>query len=144
MAAAPLGATITLEQLERDPHPVLARLREHEPVSWIPALDGWLVTRYELALEVMRDPTTYTVDDPRFSTAQVIGPSMLSLDGDAHARHRGPFVGPFRPREVHERFAAATAAEAEGLLETLAPAGIAAARPPRSPSRRRARPPCRT
>ena len=24
---------------------------------------------------------TFTVDDPRFSTAQVVGPSMLSLDG---------------------------------------------------------------
>ena len=53
---------------------------------------------------VMRDADTFTVDDPRFSTAQVVGPSMLSLDGDAHARHRAPFAPPFRPREVRERF----------------------------------------
>ena len=31
-----------------DPHPVLARLREREPVSWVPALDAWLVTRRDL------------------------------------------------------------------------------------------------
>src|SRR5881227_669840 len=97
--ASALGAAVTLDQLDRDPHPVLARLREHEPVSWLPSLDGWLVTRHDLALAAMRDSRSFTVDDPRFSTAQVIGPSMLSLDGDEHARHRTPFVGPFRPRE---------------------------------------------
>ena len=37
------------------PAPMLDRLREREPVSWLPALDGWLVTRRDLALAVMRD-----------------------------------------------------------------------------------------
>jgi cytochrome P450 len=118
-----LGASITLDQLERDPHPHLARLREHEPVSWLPALDGWLVTRYDLALEVMRDPAAFTVDDPRFSTARVIGPSMLSLDGAEHQRHRAPFVGPFRAREVHERFALAADEQAGLLVDALEPLG---------------------
>ena len=65
--------------------------------SGVPELDGWLVTRRDLALSVMRDAETFTVDDPRFSTAQVVGPSMLSLDGDHHTRHREPFAAPFRP-----------------------------------------------
>jgi cytochrome P450 len=121
----PLGATVTLEQLEQDPHPLLARLRESEPVSWLPTLDGWLVTRYDLAVQVMRDAATFTVDDPRFSTAQVIGASMLSLDGEEHVRHRDPFVSPFRPGPVRERFAEAVAAEAGQLLDAIAPAGAA-------------------
>ncbi len=121
----PLGAEVELAQLDLDPHPVLSRLREHEPVSWIPALNGWLVTRHDLALEVMRDARTFTVDDPRFSTAQVIGPSMLSLDGDQHARHRAPFVGPFRAVAVQERFAGDATDEAERLIDGLAPAGAA-------------------
>jgi cytochrome P450 len=116
-----LGASITLDQLERDPHPHLARLREREPVSWLPALEGWLVTRYDLALEVMRDPDGFTVDDPRFSTARVIGPSMLSLDGSDHQRHRTPFLAPFRAREVRERFADAVDAQANTLIDALAP-----------------------
>ncbi len=116
----PLGAAVTVEQLERDPHPVLAQLREHEPVSWLPCLDGWLVTRYDLVLEAMRDPTTFTVDDPRFSTAQVVGPSMLSLDGEQHGRHRAPFTVPFRPLAVRERFAAAAEEEAQRLVAGLA------------------------
>ena len=43
MTAFPLGASVTLEQLETDPHPVHAALREREPVSWLPALGGWLL-----------------------------------------------------------------------------------------------------
>jgi cytochrome P450 len=118
-----LGAGITLAALEGDPHPHLARLRTHEPVSWLPVLDGWLATRYDLALAVMRDAATFTVDDPRFSTGQVIGPSMLTLDGREHDRHRAPFVAPFRPHAVEERFAAPVAEQAERLIERLAPAG---------------------
>jgi cytochrome P450 len=123
--AFPLGAGVTLEQLDQNPHPVLAELRKSEPVSWLPALGGWLVTRYDLAVQAMRDATTFTVEDPRFSTAQVVGPSMLSLDGEAHARHREPFAPPFRPRAVRERFAQATAAEADRLIDRFEPDGAA-------------------
>ena len=81
-----------LADLERDPHPTLARLRATEPVSWIEALDRWLVTSRDLARNVLRDPSSFTVDDPRFSTGRVLGPSMLSLDGAEHRRHRSPFA----------------------------------------------------
>jgi cytochrome P450 len=121
----PLGAAVTLDQLDRDPHPLLANLRSREPVSWIPSLDGWLVTRYDLAAQVMRDASTFTVDDPRFSTAQVIGPSMLSLDGLEHGRHRAPFVGPFRLGEVRGRFQQTVGSEALQLVDALRPSGSA-------------------
>ena len=124
-ARFPLGASATLEELERDPHPLHARLREREPVSWLPALDGWLVTRRDLALEVMRDADTFTVDDPRFSTGQVVGASMLSLDGVEHARHRDPFSRPFRLDAVRARFAAFVEAEVDRLLDAIEPAGEA-------------------
>jgi cytochrome P450 len=119
----PLGAAVELSQLELDPHPLLARLRAQEPVSWLPALDGWLITRHDFALEVMRDPQTFTVQDPRFSTAQVVGPSMLSLDGEEHARHRAPFVAPFRIAAVRRRFARLAARDAHRLIDALEPAG---------------------
>ena len=101
----PLGAGVTVAGLEGDPHDLLARLRAREPVSWLPAVDGWLVTRRDLALAAMRDAATFTVDDPRFTTAQVVGESMLSLDGAEHARHRAPFVAPLRLGEVRRRLA---------------------------------------
>ncbi|GAA4521392.1 cytochrome P450 [Actinoallomurus oryzae] len=121
----PIGARATVDELTIDPHPLLARLRAAEPVSWLPALGGWLVTRHDLAREVMRDARSYTVDDPRFSTAQLIGPSMLSLDGPAHTRHREPFARTFRPAETRARFTAFVAAEVDRLVGALRPAGRA-------------------
>jgi cytochrome P450 len=121
----PIGAAATLEELDLDPHPLLARLRASEPVSWLPALGAWLVTDRELALKAMRDPETFTVDDPRFSTGQVVGPSMLTLDGAEHARHREPFARPFRLAAVRERFTALVEAETERLIDALEPAGRA-------------------
>jgi cytochrome P450 len=121
----PLGAAITLADLDRDPHPWLARLRAAEPVSWLPALHGWLVTRHDLAVAVMRDSGTFTVDDPRFSTARVVGPSMLSLDGAAHGRHRAPFTKGFGRSDIHARLAGFVTAEADRLVAAMRPGGTA-------------------
>jgi cytochrome P450 len=120
-----IGSGATLAELEGDPHALLARLREREPVSWLPVLDGWLVTRHDLAMRVMRDPRTFTVDDPRFSTGQVVGPSMLTRDGEEHRRHRDPFARPFRRVAVAERFAEVVAGETERLIDELEPVGEA-------------------
>jgi cytochrome P450 len=121
----PPGESVTLAALESDPHPVLARLRATAPACWVPVLGAWLVTGYDLALEVLRDSRTFTVDDPRFSTAKVVGPSMLSLDGAPHARHRAPFTRPFRSEEVHARLDSFTRAEASRLVSAMAPRGEA-------------------
>ena len=91
----------TVEELETDPHPALASIR---PIGWIESLNAWFVTGRALALQVLRDPETFTVDDPRFSTAQVVGPSMLSLDGSHHKSHRDPFESPFGLAETRRRF----------------------------------------
>ena len=93
-------------------------------MSWLPSLDGWLVTRHDLVLAAMRDAQTFTVDDPRFSTAQVVGPSMLSLDGAEHDRHRAPFVGPFRAGDGGGAVRAVRLTMGPSrLIDALAPAG---------------------
>ncbi|HVR32494.1 MAG TPA: cytochrome P450 [Acidimicrobiia bacterium] len=120
-----LGAGVTRQTLEADLHGVLRQLREHEPVSWIPALHGWMVTRRDLAIEVLRDPDRFTVDDPRFSTGQVLGPSMLSLDGTEHLRHRDPFADSLRMGRVREHFTEIVDSEARRLVDAIAPAGTA-------------------
>lgn len=122
-AGFPLGAAVTVAELADDPHPALRRLRETEPVSWLPALGGWLVSRADLAERVLRDPRTFTVDDPRFTTARVVGPSMLSLDGPEHRRHRDPFARALRAGPAISRLADAAVSEAASLVEALAAAG---------------------
>jgi cytochrome P450 len=120
-----ISVELSLSDLELDPHAGLARLRAQSPVAWVPGLDGWLVTGYAGAMAVMRDSRTFTVDDPRFSTARVVGPSMLSLDGKAHTRHRSPFFAAFHRGGAAERLPAFADAEAARLAGAIRPAGAA-------------------
>ncbi|MGH3314784.1 MAG: cytochrome P450, partial [Nocardioidaceae bacterium] len=114
---------MTIEQLETDPHPVLRDLRSVGPVAWVDALGAWVVTGRALAERVLKDASTFTVDDPRFSTARVVGPSMLSTDGAAHVHHRDPFVREFRPAHTHARFGALVEQKATDLVEAVRGAG---------------------
>lgn len=120
-----IGNSITLEQLEGDVHAIHHQLRTAEPVSWLPAIGCWLVTGRELCVQVMRDAKTYTVDHPGFSTGQVVGPSMLSLDGQAHMSHRAPFERPFRKNEVERRFRQPVGRFMGELIEEMKPSGAA-------------------
>jgi cytochrome P450 len=131
----PRGSALTLAELREDPHPALARLRETEPVSWVPVLNGWLVTRWDLAAAVMRDSATFTVDDPRFSTARIVGPSMLSLDGPGHDRHRRPFGAPFSRSGVHDQLAAFVTGEADRLVSAMRTGSAGGRAPAGSPGR---------
>ncbi|MGH3373607.1 MAG: cytochrome P450, partial [Actinoallomurus sp.] len=53
------------------------------------------------------------------------GPSMLSLDGPSHTRHRDPFARTFRPAETRARFTAFVQAEVDRRVTALEPAGRA-------------------
>jgi cytochrome P450 len=84
-----------------DPHAVYARLRGYGPVAPVLLADGvpaWLVTDYQAALTLLRDPVTWS-RDPRAWQATVpadcpvlpmIGyrPNVLFSDGEEHARYR--------------------------------------------------------
>ncbi len=80
-----------MSELAVDPHRRWAQLRAHGPVAYIEELGGWVVLTHREATAVMRNSEQFTVDDPRFSTGAVVGPSMLSLDGQEHMRHRQPY-----------------------------------------------------
>jgi cytochrome P450 len=114
-----------LEELDSDPHPLLARMRAASPVCWVPEVGGWLVTGYAAATEVLLDAVSFTVDDPRFTTARVTGASMLSLDGAEHARHRGAFARAFRPADTEQWLGGFIRAEAARLIDTIRPNGQA-------------------
>lgn len=116
---------MSIAALDADPHPVLARLRERAPVCWVPELGGWLVTGYRAASGVLSDAAAFTVDDPRFTTARVTGPSMLSTDGAEHARHRAPFAHAFGPAALAEGLAGLVRDEAARLAAELLPRGSA-------------------
>ncbi len=111
----PIGEALTRADLDADLHTICAELRADEPVSWIPALNGWMITERALVLEVLQDAELFTVDDPRFAVKQVMGPNMLGTDGAEQVRHRTPFEEDFKMSAVRRDLVAA-AAEAAGEL----------------------------
>ncbi len=101
----PLGARLTLAELEAHPYPALKRLREHEPVSWVPALGMWMVTRYRDVDAVLRDPQTYTTDSSRSTIRDTFGRQMLSVDGPDQKRYKTESQPTFNARSIRDLWA---------------------------------------
>jgi cytochrome P450 len=120
----PAGAAIEFADLELDSRVgALDRLRGEEPISWVPALGGWLVTSHALARELLSRRDKFTVwAEPNLVRAS-LGVMMLTTDGDEHARQRRPFEEPFGVRPVRRRFAEPVGRRVGALLDELAPRG---------------------
>jgi cytochrome P450 len=94
----PIGDDVSLSDLELDPDPILARMRAREPVCWVPALDMWLVTRWDDVEAIDADPATFTAaTDPSF-LARALGTNMLTLDPPACTRLQDATRPSFQPR----------------------------------------------
>jgi len=103
MRTTTIGETITLDDLERDPYPIYERLRDDEPVSWVPAVGLWLVTRWEDVHFVDTNPEVFTAATEPSTLNRTFGLNMLGMEGK-HQRWIRRVVEPsFRPRSVEER-----------------------------------------
>lgn len=98
-----VGETITLEELERDPYPIYARLREREPASWVPSVGLWLVTRHDDVRRVASEPDLFTAETSPSTLNRTMGKNMLGSEGPDQQRIRRVTEIPFRPRDVEER-----------------------------------------
>ena len=92
-----LGASITLAELEADPYPALARLRADEPVSFVPDLDMWLVTRWDDVEFVNAHPELFTSATEPSWLNTVLGRNMLGTDGEEHRRLKDALQPTFSP-----------------------------------------------
>jgi cytochrome P450 len=103
--AFPAGAAVTLADLEdAGREHVLDALREREPVTWLPALGGWLITAREPARQILLPKSGATVEAEQNMVRASLGRMMLTVDGKEHERYRQPFEVPFRAREAERSF----------------------------------------
>ncbi|MEM8860544.1 MAG: cytochrome P450 [Chloroflexota bacterium] len=119
----PIGASITIEQMDINPYPIFQQLMAHEPVSWVPAFNFWIVTRRADVLRMLRDAKTYTMEpiDGQINPMEdTFGPMMLSLDGPKHKKIREVFVEPYRPRHCRNFYSDLIAQTAEQLISDIA------------------------
>ncbi len=92
----PLGAPVTIEALAGDPYPLFHQLRAAEPVTWVPALGMWMLTRRDDIVRVLADWERFTTNAPASTIRDIFGSHMLTTDGEPQIRYKRRFIGPFR------------------------------------------------
>ena len=118
-----------------DPYPLLAQLREEEPVRPVlyHGLPAWLVTRFADAEAVYSDPrfsaAIANASDEARSVGWVIAPEMIGLsktivfaDPPAHSRMRRLVSKAFTPRRV-QALRPLVQGIADRLLDVTVPGG---------------------
>jgi len=113
----PLGRAITLAELEADPYPAFARLREREPISWLPALGMWYVTRYEDVRAGLLDAARLTTASDQSTIFDTFGVHMLTSENPTHDRYRRAAQYAFAPGYIRTHFESAIGQVAASLLE---------------------------
>ena len=124
----PTGIQLTAldPAFREDPYPILARLRENDPIHRDRELGRIVFTRHDDVFEILRDPRYWT--DPRKGledsfTRRFLGrddeePSMLLMDDPGHRRLRNLVRHPFTPRAV-ERWRPRARAVAVRVIEGI-------------------------
>ena len=102
--------SISLANLEADPHPILAELREFAPAVYVQSIDMWLITRWDDVVHVCQSPELFTAKTDPSWLRECLGENMLTLDGDPHDRlangMRPPFAATPAGRAMAERLPA--------------------------------------
>ena len=122
------GIDLLAPEVNQDPYPHLARVREHDPVHWSDRHRGWLITRYDDCSASLLDYKRLSSDRVRPLLAamseerrQAVGPVydlitgwMVVSDPPAHRRLRALAAGAFNPRRV-----AAMEARIQSLIDGI-------------------------
>ncbi len=116
---------IDLASLEADPAPILARLRAESPVCFVPALEMWLVTRWDDVANIEAHPELFSAATEPSFLARALGRNMLTVDPPDHTRLQGIMKPPFQPGGRSGSFVSdQLGALAEGLVAQLDPEGF--------------------
>ena len=121
----PLGHDITLEELDRDPYPVFARLREHEPITWVPVLNMWYIVGYEDVRTALFDATRLTTASTQSTIFDTFGAHILTTEGATHDRYRQATRHSFAPGFIRAHVETAIRAAATTLVNDFAKEGQA-------------------
>lgn len=118
-AQFPIGAAVTVAELERDPYPVYARLRAAEPVSWIDALQMWWVTDHPNVRATLLDDVRFTTVHAGSMILDTFGEHMLTSEGETHRRYRSAIQPAFMPRAIRANLESAVAEATRTLIDGL-------------------------
>jgi cytochrome P450 len=121
----PLGHEITLAELDSNPYPAFARLREREPISWIPAVNMWYIVGYEDVRTALLDTKRMTTASAQSMIFDTFGAHVLTTEGTTHDRYRQALRHPFTPAFIRAHLEPAIVAAATALIDELQTRGLA-------------------
>ena len=116
-ARFPIGHEITLAELDHNPYPAFARLREREPISWIPAVNMWYIVGYEDVRTALLDTTRLTTASAQSTIFDTFGAHVLTSEGTTHDRYRQALRHPFTPTFIRAHLEPAIVAAATALVD---------------------------
>lgn len=125
----PMGATVRLGDLDKDPYPILRRLQQQEPISWIPEVKMWFVTRRADINSILKDAETFTTHSPASPILDTFGPQMLSTDGALRQKYKSQCVPPFTATAVRGKAAGWIEQHANELVDRFEAKGAVDLRP---------------
>jgi cytochrome P450 len=126
MAEGPVADDVSVQDLERDPYPIYARLRREAPVCWIPAVGLWFITRWADVAAAGEDAERFPASLPVSPLDRTLGGrNVLTVDGDEHVRMRTPMEGTLRPKLVEQHGPATVERIANTYVDALVPLGEA-------------------
>ncbi len=97
------------EEFMFEPYKVIARLRQEDPVHFVPGIGFWFVTRYDDVRNLFTDPNVtndprayefYVPPAPGTYMAKNEGKGLFSLPPEEHARVRRLVSAAFTPRAI--------------------------------------------
>ncbi len=129
-----LSVDLLAPEVNEDPYPYLAALREQDPVHWSERHRGWIITRYDDCSAALMDykrlssdrvrPLLEAMSAERRAKAgpvyEMMTGWMVVSDPPEHRRLRGLAASAFNPKRV-----ASMEAEIQGLVDELLDAFIA-------------------
>jgi cytochrome P450 len=121
--ATAIGATIGVEELERDPYPAYARLRADEPVSWVESVGLWLITRWDDVGQVIKTPDVFTAETEPSTLNRTFGKNLLGSEGPYHRRIRSIIQPWFRNQAIGHYPDEVIAPIANELIDAVASKG---------------------
>lgn len=106
-----------------DPFPVWERLRHEQPLFHDTVDERWLLTRYDDVVAVFRDHATYSTLPYRRIFSDVIGPTMVQMDGADHDVRRAIVAPELVGQKMERNFVPLIEADVASLLTAFPRSG---------------------
>ncbi len=116
---------IDMDAFWRDPYPTFAEMRKHAPITHVPELGSTLLTRHDDIVTSERQIDIFSSHQPGGLMNKLMGHNLMRKDGEEHLSERRAIFPALSPKAVGAYWQAGFQAEADRLLDELAPRGAA-------------------